>query len=73
MPIAIASLGWKTYMMNGAWDVLMFFIILFWWVETKGKTLEGIDEAIDGVRHTTVPRLDKVLEGKEDPGEYRLY
>jgi hypothetical protein len=48
MPIALANLGWKVYMLNGGWDVLMVLAVAYYWVETKGKTLEDIDEVIEG-------------------------
>ena len=35
------------------------------WIETKGKTLEEIDELIEGKKHSDVPDLEKVLAGKE--------
>jgi hypothetical protein len=35
------------------------------WVETKGKTLEEIDALIDGIKHSDVPDLEKVLKGQE--------
>jgi len=66
MPIAIASIGWKTYMINGAWDIVMLFLILYYWIETKGKTLEEIDELIEGERHTHAPDLERVIRGEED-------
>ncbi|CCM04896.1 uncharacterized protein FIBRA_07092 [Fibroporia radiculosa] len=50
MPIAITKLSWKIYIINGAWDVLAFFAVIIWWVETKGKKLEEIDELIEGRR-----------------------
>jgi len=51
MPIAVANIGWKIYIINGAWDVLMVFAVQYWWVETKGKSLEEIDEMIEGKRY----------------------
>ena len=39
MPIALANIGWKTYMINGSWDVLMVIALMYYWVETKGKYL----------------------------------
>ena len=41
-------------MINGAWDVLRLIFVVIFWVETKGKTLEEIDELFDGVRHSNV-------------------
>ena len=43
-PYALEAIGWKTYMINGACDVLELAFVLLFWVETKGKTLEEIDE-----------------------------
>ena len=72
MPIAIDSIGWKLYMINGAWDVLVIGIIALIWVETKGKTLEELDEVLDGMKHTNVPDLEQIYKGKEGVAESTL-
>lgn len=59
-PFALEKIGWKTYMINGAWDVLELAVVLLFWVETRGKTLEEIDELLDGTTHTDVPTLEVV-------------
>lgn len=51
MPVALDSIGWKMYMLNGGWDVLIVLAVIYYWVETKGKTLEEIDEVIEGRGH----------------------
>lgn len=56
-------------MINGAWDVIMLGMIAYWWVETKGKTLEEIDEVLEGTKHTDVPDLENIYKGKEEIGE----
>lgn len=66
-PYALDAIGWKTYMINGAWDVLEVVFLCAFWVETRGKTLEEIDEIIDGVKHSDVPDLDVIMRGKVDP------
>jgi len=68
-PYALAAIGWKTYMINGAWDVLELAFVLFYWVETKGKTLEEIDEVLDGEKHSLVPDMEAILRGKVDVGD----
>ncbi|KAK5131372.1 hypothetical protein LTR08_000975 [Meristemomyces frigidus] len=40
LPYALDAIGRKTYMMNGAWDVLQLVFELWCWVETAGKTLK---------------------------------
>jgi MFS family permease len=74
-PFALDAIGWKTYMINGAWDALQFLFVLFYWVETKGKTLEEIDELLDDEYVNDLPTLEqvahgaKVLDGIEVPIE----
>lgn len=63
MPFALESLGWKTYMMNASWNVALLVFIYFFWAETKGKTLEEIDEIFDGVKHSNVPDLEAIKAG----------
>ncbi|KAK4934402.1 hypothetical protein LTR10_024326 [Elasticomyces elasticus] len=46
-PSALEAIGWKTYMINGAWDVLELVVVLVTWVETRGRTLEENDENLD--------------------------
>lgn len=61
-PYLFESIGWKTYMLNASWNVLFFIWVYFFWVETKGKTLEEIDILFDGVKHSDVPDLHKITE-----------
>lgn len=44
-------------MINGAWDVLELLFVIFFWVETKGKTLEEIDELLDGAKTNAIRDL----------------
>lgn len=67
MPIALAHIGYKMYMINAVWDILQWIFLYFMWVETNGKTLEEIDEFFDGEKHSEVP--DIVNVGKESLDE----
>lgn len=53
-------------MMNGSWDVLEVGFIWWYWVETKGKSLEEIDAVLEGKKHSDVPDLEDVRRGKGD-------
>lgn len=80
MPIGIANIGWKMYMVNGGWDIITlvlivssvvpitFFLLILaqavYWVETKGRTLEEIDEIFEGEKHSNVPDVELVRSGK---------
>ncbi|KAL3471486.1 general substrate transporter [Aspergillus californicus] len=65
-PFALDAMGWKAYIMNASWNILLIIFIYFYWVETKGKTLEEIDEAFEGVRLDGIPTPDEVEAGKGD-------
>lgn len=47
-------------MINGAWDFVQIAVIAWSWVETKGRTLEEIDEQleVDGVRKQVILGVD---------------
>ncbi|KUI66618.1 Lactose permease [Cytospora mali] len=61
-PYMFDAIGWKTYMVNASWNVLFFVWVFFFWVETKHRTLEEIDEIFDGVKHSDVPDLERIDE-----------
>lgn len=61
-PFALTAIGWKLYMINAVWNMLEFAFVQYFWVETKGKTLEEIDEMLDGVKHSDVPDLERVMK-----------
>jgi hypothetical protein len=63
-PISLTNIGWKIYMINASWDVLVVFFIWWYWVETKGRTLEEIDRELDGEKHSDAPDLEDVLSGQ---------
>jgi hypothetical protein len=67
-PIALAAIGWELYMINAVWDALEVLFIGFFWVETKGLTLEQIDLLMGGSRDmdsemAAYGNKHKVIEG----------
>lgn len=61
-PYMMEAIGWKTYIVNASWNILLWLYIFLQWVETKGLTLEEIDELFDGqarVRPDDGPVLEK--------------
>jgi hypothetical protein len=44
LPSALKALGWKTYLIFGAWDIVSILCVYFFAVETKQLSLEDIDE-----------------------------
>ncbi|KAG5800901.1 hypothetical protein H9Q69_000028 [Fusarium xylarioides] len=66
-PIAIENIAWRYYAINGGWDLAILLIVSFLFVETKGRTLEEINELFEGVvytdgviiGHTTTTRMEQ--------------
>ncbi|KAF3763113.1 putative sugar transporter [Cryphonectria parasitica EP155] len=65
MNIALVNLGWKMYIINAAWDIIIFVLIAVYWVETKGKTLEEVDAIFEGAKHSSVPDVEAVRQGEK--------
>lgn len=53
-PFALDKIGYKTYMINGAWDVLELLFVVFYWVETNGRTLEDMEDSLDPAKMDTI-------------------
>lgn len=64
MPIGLNNIGWKMYMINGSWDVVVVVLIAVYWVETKGRSLEEIDAIFEGHKHSNVPDVEQVRKGE---------
>ncbi|KAI0107410.1 putative hexose carrier protein [Hypoxylon sp. NC0597] len=64
MPIGLNNIGWKMYMVNGSWDIVIAVLIAVFWVETKGRTLEEIDAIFEGEKHSSVPDVEQVRTGQ---------
>ncbi|KJA16923.1 hypothetical protein HYPSUDRAFT_46832 [Hypholoma sublateritium FD-334 SS-4] len=47
LPVALQRLGWKVYLIFLIWDVIEVIVIYFVVVETKGLTLEEINEVFE--------------------------
>jgi len=44
LPVALEKIGWKVYLIFLFWDSFEFVMIYFFAVETKGLTLEELDD-----------------------------
>jgi len=47
LPIALQDIGWKVYLIFLFWDAFEFLVVYFAMVETKGLSLEQIDEVFE--------------------------
>ncbi|VUC31178.1 unnamed protein product [Clonostachys rosea] len=69
-PIALEAISWRLYFVLGAWDFLEAVFVKLFWVETKGLSLEAIDEIFNGKRDLGEPKIevegnDEVIYGQE--------
>ncbi|KAE9569162.1 Lactose permease [Colletotrichum fructicola] len=68
-PFALAAIGWKTYIINAGWDAVQFAFVAYFWIETKGLTLEEINAKFDALHEIDsygtegLSRSGMVLEG----------
>jgi hypothetical protein len=44
MPVAMQNIGWKLYFVFVGWCLVEAAVVFFFLVETKGRTLEELDE-----------------------------
>ncbi|POS69920.1 hypothetical protein DHEL01_v211685 [Diaporthe helianthi] len=65
-PLTLETIGWRLYLINGAWNIVMFAFIAWYWIEVRGRTLEEIDVLIDGNKHSDIPDLELVIRGTVD-------
>lgn len=43
----------------------MIIAIAWYWVETKGKSLEEIDECFEGVKHSDAPAVEDAIRDED--------
>lgn len=67
---------WKLYCVYTAWIAVELLVVYFFYVETKGPTLEEIARIFDGedaavglVESEKNPELSNVRRGSEDKGD----
>lgn len=54
IPFGLQAIGWKFYMVNGCFNVLMILFVVTMWVETRGLTLEEVDDLFDKEKRARV-------------------
>jgi hypothetical protein len=48
IPIGIAAASWKFYFFFEGWLLIQFVVVYFFFIETRGATLEEINKTFDG-------------------------
>ncbi|KAI9252968.1 general substrate transporter [Phascolomyces articulosus] len=67
-PELLVKIEWATYLFYMAFCVVAFFLVYIFFVETKGKSLEEIDEAFGDVNHAhaTTDDIDHPVDLKQN-------
>ena len=68
-PIALTSIGYKFYILLAALNFAIALIVYFFWVETKGLSLEEIDFKFAGTQGEAPARVDKHEAGVSVQGQ----
>jgi hypothetical protein len=72
IPFGMEAISWKVYIINASVDILFVVFVVFVWVETRGLTLEEVDKVFDGVKHSNVPDLEIIVDGKDKSWENKV-
>jgi hypothetical protein len=56
-------------MIQGTWDIIELAVVLYFYVDTKGKTLEEIDEIFDGKHLLDTEKIESPYEADSDKKE----
>ncbi|KXH30829.1 hypothetical protein CSIM01_01423 [Colletotrichum simmondsii] len=66
-PIAMEKISWRYFAINGGWNLAILATAIWLFVETKGRTLEEIDEIFEGIG-----RADGVIIGTDIAQSFEL-
>ncbi|KOS18049.1 Lactose permease [Escovopsis weberi] len=66
-PVSMDQIGWKTYIIFTLWDAVQLACVYFFLPETKGRTLEELDEIFEA-KNPVKASLDKRLVAVDSEG-----
>ena len=72
-PLALEAIGWKAYIINASWNVVQFVFVAYFWIETKGLTLEQIDAKFEKINPIQLQGIEGVSPGNDDVDNMKLY
>ncbi|KAH8170132.1 sugar transporter domain-containing protein [Sarocladium implicatum] len=67
-PIAMESIGWIIYILNSVFDFAAIFFIAWYWVETKGLSLEEISGLFEPQTSAELIGVDEAIEKAKGKG-----
>jgi hypothetical protein len=54
VPFGLQGMGYQFYFINACFDILLILLVVFTWVETRGLSLEEVDQLFDTDKRETV-------------------
>jgi MFS family permease len=68
-PIAIEKIGWIIYMLNGGFDFFVILVIAYFWVETKGLSLEEVTALFEADAKEHIIGVEQAVQEAKEHGE----
>ncbi|KAL4735387.1 hypothetical protein BDV11DRAFT_173912 [Aspergillus similis] len=65
-PLALEAIGYKTYLINATWNVVQFVFVAYFWIETKGLTLEQIDAKFESLNPSILDGVEAEKQMEND-------
>ncbi|KAJ5635899.1 hexose transporter protein [Penicillium longicatenatum] len=72
-PLALEAIGWKAYIINASWNVIQFVFVAYFWIETKGLTLEQIDAKFEKINPYQLQGIEGVSLENDTTDNMKLY
>jgi Na+/melibiose symporter-like transporter len=66
-PFGLEAIGYQMYIVNACFDILMIAFVIYFWVETRGLSLEEVDRLFDPTKREVV-----IEHVKEEVGAEKL-
>jgi Na+/melibiose symporter-like transporter len=62
-PFGLEAIGYQMYIVNACFDILMVLFVVYFWVETRGLSLEEVDKLFDQSKREVVAEQIKEETG----------
>ncbi|RSL59541.1 hypothetical protein CEP54_007250 [Fusarium duplospermum] len=72
IPLGLSGIGWRFYIVGTIWNVFVAIVIFFTYMETRGLTLEQIDQRFKGVPRDQLGDITQVYYGMKPITEGEL-
>ncbi|KAI1262649.1 general substrate transporter [Xylariaceae sp. FL1019] len=72
IPIGFDGIGWRFYIVGVVWNIFVAVLIYFTFIETKGLTLEQVEQRFSGVPRSEIAPVIEAYDGEKPISESDL-